>query len=208
MAESSVRLDKWLWAARIFKTRAIAVAAIAGGKVQVNGARAKRAKSLKVGGRIRVRHGPYEYQLTVRALSERRGPAAAAALLSEEDPDGRRARDGVGGGVWRPPRTAPRARPCERAFSRWTRGSRRRYAARRPRRRRPPRDGERDGARPGAGTDDRPKPPRRTRGLHPLHLRARRPGGARQPRRADSSGARDPLRTPGGPGVPPGVLRR
>src|SRR2546425_11709574 len=95
MAESSVRLDKWLWAARIFKTRAIAVAAIAGGKVQVNGARAKRAKSLKVGDRIRVRHGPYEYQLTVRALSERRGPAAAAALLSEEDPDGRRAREAL-----------------------------------------------------------------------------------------------------------------
>jgi len=82
MAESSVRLDKWLWAARIFKTRAIAVAAIAGGKVQVNGARAKRAKSLKVGDRIRVRHGPYEYQLTVRALSER-------------DPDGRRAREAL-----------------------------------------------------------------------------------------------------------------
>ena len=95
MAESAVRLDKWLWAARLFKTRALAVEAIGGGKVQVNGARAKRAKSLKVGDRLRVRHGPYEYQLTVRALSERRGPAAAAALLYEEDPEGRRAREAL-----------------------------------------------------------------------------------------------------------------
>ncbi len=95
MAEGSVRLDKWLWAARLFKTRALAVDAIGGGKVQVNGARAKRAKALKVGDHIRVRHGPYEYQLTVRALSERRGPAAAAALLYEEDPGGKRAREAL-----------------------------------------------------------------------------------------------------------------
>jgi len=94
-ADVSTRLDKWLWAARLFKTRALAVEAIGGGKVQVNGARAKRAKSLKVGDNIRVRHGPYEYQLTVRALSERRGPAAAAALLYEEDAEGRRAREAL-----------------------------------------------------------------------------------------------------------------
>ena len=94
-ADVSTRLDKWLWAARLFKTRALAVEAIGGGKVQVNGARAKRAKSLKVGDNIRVRHGPYEYQLTVLALSERRGPAAAAALLYEEDAEGRRAREAL-----------------------------------------------------------------------------------------------------------------
>ena len=60
---SSVRLDTWLWAARFFKTRAVAAAAIDGGKVEVNGARAKRAKQLRVGDRLRVRkdpfHGPY-----------------------------------------------------------------------------------------------------------------------------------------------------
>ncbi len=89
----AVRLDKWLWAARLFKTRGLAVDAIAGGKVQVNGARVKRAKPLHVGDRVRVRHGPYEYQLTVRALSERRGPAATAALLYQEDPEGKRARE-------------------------------------------------------------------------------------------------------------------
>ena len=91
----STRLDKWLWAARLFKTRALAVEAIGGGKVQVNGARAKRAKSLKVGDHIRVRHGPYEYQLTVRALSGRRGPAAAAALLYVEESEGKRAREAL-----------------------------------------------------------------------------------------------------------------
>jgi ribosome-associated heat shock protein Hsp15 len=88
-----MRLDKWLWAARMFKTRALAVAAIAGGKVQVNGARVKRAKALQIGDRVRVRQGPYEFQLTVRALSERRGPAAAAALLYEEDAETKRARE-------------------------------------------------------------------------------------------------------------------
>jgi ribosome-associated heat shock protein Hsp15 len=61
MSDVSVRLDKWLWAARFFKTRALAVEAIAGGKVLVNGARAKRAKPIHVGDGIRLRLGPYEY---------------------------------------------------------------------------------------------------------------------------------------------------
>ena len=65
---SSVRLDTWLWAARFFKTRAVAAAAIDGGKVEVNGARAKRAKQLRVGDRLRVRKDPFQYELTVRGL--------------------------------------------------------------------------------------------------------------------------------------------
>ncbi len=81
-----VRLDKWLWAARFFKTRGLAVEAIAGGRVEVNGARAKHAKTVKVGDAIRLRLGPYEHLLTVRELSVRRGPAAQAARLYEEDP--------------------------------------------------------------------------------------------------------------------------
>src|SRR5580765_1383654 len=93
MAEVSVRLDKWLWAARFFKTRALAVEAIAGGKVQVNDARAKRAKPIRVGDRIRLRLGPYEYQLIVREVSERRGPAPEAARLYEEEAEGKRARE-------------------------------------------------------------------------------------------------------------------
>jgi ribosome-associated heat shock protein Hsp15 len=88
-----VRLDKWLWAARFYKTRALAALAIDGGKVQVNGERAKRSKLLQLGDLVRVRQGTYEFHLTVRGLSERRGPAKVAVTLYEEDPAGRAARE-------------------------------------------------------------------------------------------------------------------
>ena len=90
---SSVRLDTWLWAARFFKTRAVAAAAIDGGKVEVNGARAKRAKQLRVGDRLRVRKDPFQYELTVRGLAEHRGPPGVAADLYEEDPEAKRQRE-------------------------------------------------------------------------------------------------------------------
>ena len=86
-------MDKWLWAARFYKTRALASEAIAGGKVQVNGERVKRARPLQVGDEIRIRQGPYEHQIVVRALSGRRGPAAEAAQLYEEKPESRAARE-------------------------------------------------------------------------------------------------------------------
>jgi ribosome-associated heat shock protein Hsp15 len=92
-SEDRVRVDKWLWAARFYKTRALASEAIAGGKVQVNGERVKRARPLQVGDEIRIRQGPYEHQITVRALSGRRGPAAEAAQLYEERPESRAARE-------------------------------------------------------------------------------------------------------------------
>lgn len=95
MSDSSVRLDKWLWAARFYKTRSLAAGAIAGGKVQVNGERPKRAKLIQVGDRVRVRQGPFEYQLVVRGLSARRGPAREAAALYEESAEGRRAREAL-----------------------------------------------------------------------------------------------------------------
>ena len=93
MSADSMRLDRWLWAARFFKTRALASAAIAGGKVQVNRTRAKPAKQLKVGDELRARIGPYEWLVTVRALSERRGPPRDAQLLYDESPAGRDARE-------------------------------------------------------------------------------------------------------------------
>jgi ribosome-associated heat shock protein Hsp15 len=93
MAERSVRLDRWLWAARFFKTRAFAAAAVAGGKVHVNGGRAKPSKHVQVGDAMRVRVGPYEWHVTVRALSERRGPPKVALTLYEESPEGRAARE-------------------------------------------------------------------------------------------------------------------
>jgi ribosome-associated heat shock protein Hsp15 len=88
-----VRLDKWLWAARFFKTRSLAVEAIDGGKVEVNGDRAKRAKQLQLGDEVRVRLGPYEHVVAVRGLSERRGPAVEAATLYEETAASRAARE-------------------------------------------------------------------------------------------------------------------
>src|SRR5438046_2314693 len=100
---SRVRLDRWLWAARFFKTRALAAAAIGGGKVEVGGARAKRAKLLAVGDRLRIRRGPFEYRVIVRALSEHRGPPATAAALYGEEAEGTRPRERLAG----EPREAP-----------------------------------------------------------------------------------------------------
>lgn len=82
--DDRVRLDKWLWAARFFKTRSLAAEAVAGGKVDVNGDRPKRARPLQPGDVVRVRQGPYQHEVVVRALSVRRGPASEAALLYEE----------------------------------------------------------------------------------------------------------------------------
>jgi len=83
MAES-VRIDKWLWAARFFKTRSLAAQAVDGGKVQLNGTRVKRARALKAGDRLEVRKGGYEFQVHVLLLSERRGSAKIAQSLYEE----------------------------------------------------------------------------------------------------------------------------
>ncbi len=87
------RLDRWLWAARLFKTRALAAAAIDGGKVQLNGARAKPSKPVHPGDRLRVRVGPFEHALVVRALSERRGRAEEARQLYDETAESRTARE-------------------------------------------------------------------------------------------------------------------
>jgi len=88
-----VRLDKWLWAARFFKTRSLATEAVGGGKVEVNGERAKPAKAVKPGDEIRLRIGPYEHVLILRRLSERRGPASVAQALYEETPASRDERE-------------------------------------------------------------------------------------------------------------------
>ncbi|MDP9205078.1 MAG: RNA-binding S4 domain-containing protein [Gemmatimonadota bacterium] len=90
-----IRLDKWLWAARFFKTRGLAADAIEGGKVEVNGERAKRAKQLQAGDTVRIRLGPYYHVVSVLALSERRGPASVTASLYEENPEGRKAREAL-----------------------------------------------------------------------------------------------------------------
>ena len=92
---AGIRLDKWLWAARFFKTRALAAEAVAGGKVKVNGERAKAAKTVRPNDALEIRIGPYEYVLRVRALSARRGPAKEAALLYEERAESRAKREAL-----------------------------------------------------------------------------------------------------------------
>jgi ribosome-associated heat shock protein Hsp15 len=87
-----LRIDKWLWAARFYKTRSMASQAIDGGKVYVGGERVKRSKDVRAGDTIRVRLGPYEHIVVVRALGERRGPASEARLLYEETPESAAAR--------------------------------------------------------------------------------------------------------------------
>ncbi|MGH7702836.1 MAG: RNA-binding S4 domain-containing protein [Gemmatimonadales bacterium] len=88
-----IRLDKWLWAARFYKTRSLAAQAIDGGRVQVNGGRVRRAKSVAPGDEIRIRQGPREWHIVVRALAERRGSGAEAAALFEETGTSKAARE-------------------------------------------------------------------------------------------------------------------
>ncbi len=76
-----LRLDKWLWTARFFKTRALAADAIKGGKVLVNDVRAKPSKNIQPGDQLRLRRGAFEYELTVLGVSAQRASATAAAGL-------------------------------------------------------------------------------------------------------------------------------
>jgi ribosome-associated heat shock protein Hsp15 len=118
-----VRLDKWLWAARFFKTRSTAAEAVAGGKVDVNGDHAKRARPLQVGDRVTVRQPPFETIVVVRALSERRGRAEDAARLYEETAASRAARDALATQIRSLPTAAlDRGRPTKkdrRVLNRW-----------------------------------------------------------------------------------------
>ena len=93
VSTAAVRVDKWLWAARFFKTRSIAAEAVDGGKVQVNGDRAKPAKPGKPGDEVRVRLGPYEHVVLVQGTAERRGTSAEAVRLYEETAASREARE-------------------------------------------------------------------------------------------------------------------
>lgn len=82
--ESATRLDKWLWAARFYKTRQIAAEAVKGGHVEVNGARAKPARAVKAGDRIKIRKTPFDFDIQVTGLRERRVSAREAQGLYEE----------------------------------------------------------------------------------------------------------------------------
>jgi len=89
----SVRIDKWLWAARFFKTRSAATDAVVGGRVHLNGARAKPAKEVKAGDTIELRIGQLAWTLVVRGVADKRGPASVAKALYDETPDSVAARE-------------------------------------------------------------------------------------------------------------------
>jgi ribosome-associated heat shock protein Hsp15 len=91
--EDRQRLDKWLWAARFFKTRALAAEAINGGKVHLNGERTKPGRTIKVMDQLVITRGYMEYSIIVQALSKHRRPAKEAALLYEETADSIQARE-------------------------------------------------------------------------------------------------------------------
>ena len=119
-----MRIDKWLWAARFFKTRTLAVAAIAAGHVTVNAERAKAAKALRVGDRVVVRRPPFEHAVMVKALSDQRGGAAAAALLFEETEESRARRALIAAEMKSQPQPRFKGRPTKktrRDYERWLR---------------------------------------------------------------------------------------
>ena len=93
MTEERVRIDKWLWAARFFKTRSMAAQAVSGGKVHLNGARVKPARIVQNGDELRIRRGEIEFVVIVKGVVDRRGPAREAQLLYEETPDSIRLRE-------------------------------------------------------------------------------------------------------------------
>lgn len=90
---AAVRLDKWLWAARFYKTRSAATEAVQGGKVEVNGGAAKPARMIVVGDMLEIRIAPFTWTVEVTGLGERRGSAAIAATLYTETDASRTARE-------------------------------------------------------------------------------------------------------------------
>jgi len=121
-----MRIDKWLWAARFFKTRTLAAEAIAAGHVTVNGERAKAAKALRVGDAVVVRRPPFEHAVVVRAFSDRRGPAAEAAALYEETAESRARRAVLAAEMKALPSPRFKGRPTKktrRDYEKWLRSS-------------------------------------------------------------------------------------
>jgi ribosome-associated heat shock protein Hsp15 len=91
--DTEVRLDKWLWAARFFKTRQLAVEAINGGKVQINGQRVKPGRGIRPGTRLAIHKGSLAWEVEVLAISTQRRPASEAALLYQEEEASRHRRE-------------------------------------------------------------------------------------------------------------------
>jgi len=123
-----MRVDKWLWAARLLKTRSLAAEAVKGGRVHINGEAVKPSREVRVGDELEVTLGRTRLTLVVRGLAERRGPAKEAALLYEETQESIAARERLAAQrrLEATPRPQPGGRPTKR--------DRRRLDARRGRR--------------------------------------------------------------------------
>ena len=94
-ADAGMRLDKWLWAARFFKTRSLATQAVNGGKVHLNGARVKPSRLLRPGDELTIQRGTERYEIEVLGLEAQRRPAAAAQKLYVESEASRQARESL-----------------------------------------------------------------------------------------------------------------
>jgi ribosome-associated heat shock protein Hsp15 len=120
-----IRLDKWLWAARFFKTRSLAAEAASGGKIEINGERPKPSRVVHVGDTLSIRRGPYEWTVIVKGVTRLRGPAPHAQQLYEETEDSRRKREAAVAQLKleRPPEFDTPGRPSKkdrRAIARFT----------------------------------------------------------------------------------------
>ena len=119
-----MRLDKWLWAARFFRTRRLAVEAIEGGRVSVNDERPKAAKEVRIGDAVAIRRPPFEHRVVVKGLEERRGPASAAAAMYEETEESRARRTTIAAEMKAMPQPRFPGRPTKktrRDYERWLR---------------------------------------------------------------------------------------
>lgn len=90
---SGIRIDKWLWAARFFKTRSLATDAVGGGKIKLNGAPTKPARDVKIGDKLDIFNGETRWSVVIQALAEKRGSAAEARLLYAETAESLAARE-------------------------------------------------------------------------------------------------------------------
>ena len=122
-----LRIDKWLWAARFFKTRGLAAEAVDAGHVRINGQRAKPAKPVRIDDRIEVMRGAERIEVRVRALSDRRGPAPVAQALYEETEESRQAREAArtlrqAGSAWAGDAAARPTKRDRRKLDRWRGG--------------------------------------------------------------------------------------
>ena len=128
----ALRVDKWLWAARFYKTRGLAIEAVKGGRVEVNDQRAKPSKDVGPGDRVSVNYGQgKKIEVVIRGVSPRRGPAKEAALLYKETPESAAARE-----AWAAERRAAGPPPGAGSGGRPTKRDRRRLEAMRAAQRR------------------------------------------------------------------------